>query len=117
VPTFRIKDPEEQKKARQELAEGALKEKLTLLNKLVVSSSIYTCEPCVGSYWGSQFLVGGACHVRWCTTLFVRARSTCLPSSESHKSAECGQKKARQELAEGALKEKLTLLNKLVVKS
>lgn len=37
VPTFRIKDPEEQKKARQELAQGALKEKLALLNKLVES--------------------------------------------------------------------------------
>jgi hypothetical protein len=43
VPTFRIKDPEEQKKARQELAEGALKEKLTLLNKLVVSSFMMIC--------------------------------------------------------------------------
>jgi hypothetical protein len=40
VPTFRMKDPEEQKKARQELAAGALKEKLTLLNKLVVSCCV-----------------------------------------------------------------------------
>lgn len=42
VPTFRIKDPEEQKKARQELAQGALKEKLVLLDKLVVR-----CHFCV----------------------------------------------------------------------
>jgi hypothetical protein len=52
VPTFRIKDPEEQKKARQELAEGALKEKLALLNKLVVSFfkitlfSYFMLQPC-----------------------------------------------------------------------
>jgi hypothetical protein len=37
APTFRIKDPEEQIKARQELLEGALKDKLDLLSKLVVS--------------------------------------------------------------------------------
>jgi hypothetical protein len=43
VPTFRIKDPEEQKKARQELAQGALKEKLALLNKLVVGIYYTTC--------------------------------------------------------------------------
>jgi hypothetical protein len=42
VPTFRIKDPEEQKKARQELAKGALKEKLALLNKLVVRSCYHS---------------------------------------------------------------------------
>eukprot|EP00775_Hariotina_reticulata_P004727 gene4727-4977_t len=35
VPTFKIKDPEEQAKARQELLEGALKDKLDLLSKLV----------------------------------------------------------------------------------
>ena len=36
VPTFRIQDPEEQVAARQQLLEGALKEKLDLMSKLVV---------------------------------------------------------------------------------
>jgi hypothetical protein len=35
---------EEQKKARQELAQGALKDKLALLNKLVVSCYLICCK-------------------------------------------------------------------------
>jgi hypothetical protein len=36
-PSFAIKDPEEKIKARQVIVEGPLKEKLTLLSKLLVS--------------------------------------------------------------------------------
>jgi hypothetical protein len=36
-PSFRIKDPEEKVKARQELVAGTLADKLKLLSKLLVS--------------------------------------------------------------------------------
>jgi hypothetical protein len=75
VPTFRIKDPEEQTNSAKDTTS--------------VTSFFCNCYNCV-------------------TFLQVLVPTFRIKDPEE-------QKKARQELAEGALKEKLTLLNKLVV--
>jgi hypothetical protein len=80
----------EHEKARQELAQGALKEKLALLNKLVVSCRHLLCS-------ASDSVLRLSC---FASRFVVRVEAP---------------KKLPQELAEGALKEKLALLNTLVV--
>lgn len=43
-PSFKIKDPEEKVKARQELLAGALADKLKLLSKVIVSAQQHSWQ-------------------------------------------------------------------------
>jgi hypothetical protein len=56
-PSFKIKDPEEKVKARQELLAGALADKLKLLSKTVVSTPGSSCAQIRDRVQVQHFLV------------------------------------------------------------